>query len=104
VIGSNPVTHAHIVVNHPEPWSFNAHFAEVARRTLVAKCCSNTDFDLCQSDFDPLERASYHVPPLEAARFDAQAERRHASAEKRMPASGAAKYACPEQAGFLRSG
>jgi NAD(P)H dehydrogenase (quinone) len=42
---------AHIVLAHPEPRSFNAHLAELARRTLEAKGWQVTVSDLYAMGF-----------------------------------------------------
>ena len=92
---------AHIVVAHPEPQSYNAHLAATARATLERQGWSVTVSDLYQMNFDPLERASHYVPPLEPARFDVQAEQRHASATKHVPTEVAAEIAWLDAADLL---
>src|SRR5262245_27844647 len=76
---------AHIVLAHPEPKSFNAHLAGVARTALEAQGWSVSITDLYGVGFDPCERAEHYAPRLNAERFDVQAEQRHASAEKAVP-------------------
>ena len=70
--------HAHIVVAHPEPRSFNAHLAATARGALERQGWSVTISDLYEMGFDPCERATHYTAPLDADRFDAQTEQRHA--------------------------
>jgi len=70
---------AHIVLAHPEPKSFNAHLADVARKALEAGGWSVSTTDLYAIGFDPCERAEHYEPRLSAERFDVQAEQRHAS-------------------------
>ena len=93
--------HAHIVVAHPEPKSYNAHLAATARRALEETGATVTVSDLYQMDFDPCERSSHFKQPLDGSRFDVQAEQRHASADGTVPADVAAEIARMEQADLL---
>ena len=92
---------AHIVLTHPEPRSYNAHLAQVARQTLEAQGWRVTVSDLYQMGFDPCERASHYGPVLDASRFDVQSEQRHASAEGAIPADVAAEIKRLEAADLL---
>jgi NAD(P)H dehydrogenase (quinone) len=92
---------AHIVLAHPEPRSYNAHLAETARRTLERTGWTTTVSDLYQMAFDPCERASHYPAPLDATRFDVQAEQRHASAEGTLPAEVAAEIERLDEADLL---
>jgi NAD(P)H dehydrogenase (quinone) len=76
---------AHIVLAHPEPRSFNANLAEVARRSLEAQGWSVSVSDLYGMGFDPCERAEHYVARQQPNRFDVQAEQRHASKQGTMP-------------------
>ncbi len=76
---------AHIVLAHPEPRSFNAHLAEQARIALLARGWQVTLSDLYALDFDPAEKAAHYTEPVDAARFDAQTEQRHASDSGTLP-------------------
>ena len=76
---------AHIVLAHPEPKSFNAHLASVARTALEARGWSVSTTDLYGVGFDPCERAEHYRPRLNAERFDVQAEQRHASDSGAIP-------------------
>jgi NAD(P)H dehydrogenase (quinone) len=76
---------AHIVLAHPEPRSFNAHLADVARRALEAAGWSVSLSDLYAMGFDPCERGEHYVARQQPERFDAQAEQRHASERKTLP-------------------
>lgn len=76
---------AHIVLAHPEPKSFNAHLANVARSSLEAQGWSVSLTDLYTAGFDPCERAEHYRARTEPARFDVQAEQHHASAERTIP-------------------
>ena len=93
--------HAHIVVAHPEPKSFNAHLADVARQTLQQSGWTTTVSDLYQMNFDPCERAAHYNAPLEPRRFDVQSEQRHASSEVTLPAEVAAEIARLDTADLL---
>jgi NAD(P)H dehydrogenase (quinone) len=76
---------AHIVLAHPEPKSFNAHLADVARRSLAAQGWSVSMSDLYGMGFDPCERPEHYVAQQQPARFDVQAEQRHASERGSIP-------------------
>ena len=76
---------AHVVLAHPEPKSFNAHLAGVARQALERQGWSVSLTDLYDIGFDPCERPEHYAPRLNAERFDVQAEQRHASAEDSIP-------------------
>ena len=77
--------HAHIVLAHPEPRSFNAHLAQVARGALEAQGWSVSVSDLYGMGFDPCERAEHYVARQQPGRFDVQAEQRHASDQRTIP-------------------
>jgi NAD(P)H dehydrogenase (quinone) len=93
--------HAHIVLAHPEPKSYNAHLADTARRTLEQQGWTTTVSDLYQMDFDPCERATHYAAPLDGSRFGVQAEQRHAAAAGTVPAAVAAEIACLDRADLL---
>ena len=82
---------AHIVLAHPEPQSYNAHLARVAREALECRGWSVTLTDLAADGFDPCEKAAHYKAPLNADRFDVQSEQRHASAEGTLPPEVAAE-------------
>lgn len=77
---------AHIVLAHPEPKSFNAHLASVARNTLEGRGWGVTVSDLYAMGFDPCERPEHYPDRVAPARFDTQAEQRHASENGTLPA------------------
>jgi len=79
--------HAHIVLAHPEPRSYNAHLAGTARQALEQSGWTTSLSDLYSMDFDPCERAAHYRAPLNPERFDVQAEQRHASAANCVPDS-----------------
>jgi NAD(P)H dehydrogenase (quinone) len=93
--------HAHIVLAHPEPQSFNAHLARVAARTLEASGWTATISDLYAQGFDPCERASHYAERVAPARFDVQSEQRHASETRNVPVDVAAEIAALERADLL---
>ena len=78
--------HAHFVLAHPEPRSFNAHLARSGMTALEAAGWTTSLSDLYAMGFDPSERAAHFSPPLHPERFDAQAEQRHASEHATLPA------------------
>ena len=93
--------HAHIVLAHPEPSSYNAHLATTARQALERSGWTTTVSDLYQLGFDPCERASHYVCPLDRARFDVQSEQRHASTEGTLPAAVIAEIGLLDRADLL---
>ena len=76
---------AHIVLAHPEPLSYNAHLAELARATSAAEGWSVMLCDLYAMGFDPCERAEHYAPRRDPGRFDVQAEQHHASTGGAIP-------------------
>lgn len=92
---------AHIVLAHPEAQSYNAHLADVARRTLSAEGWSVTTTDLYQSGFDACERAEHYANRAQPGRFDVQLEQRHASDTGAIPPEVAAEIAHLDRADLL---
>ncbi len=68
--------HAHIVLAHPEPNSFNAHLATVAKRVLADAGHSARITDLYASGIDPVEGPQHYTTRRNDTRFDAQTEQR----------------------------
>src|SRR5689334_10987306 len=99
--GSTAHMHAHIVLAHPEPTSYNAHLAAVARAVLERDGWSVTLSDLYAMGFDPCERAEHFSPRANPARFDAQAEQRFASDRKALPSHVAAEIAALDRADLV---
>ena len=95
--------HAHVVLAHPEARSFNGHLADVARRALDAQGWTTSVSDLYCDGFDPCERAGHYGAPLDAARFDVQAEQRHASEAGTVPADVAAEIERLDRADLVTS-
>lgn len=93
--------HAHIVLAHPEPKSYNAHLAACAQQSLQQQGWTTSISDLYQSKFDPCERASHYRDPLNGRRFDAQAEQEHASNRETIPAAVAAEIEHLDRADLL---
>ena len=77
---------AHVVLAHPEPKSFNAHLAELARQTLMDRGWDVSFTDLYASGFDPCEKAAHYPIPAVPVRFDVQSEQNRASANGTIPA------------------
>ena len=88
----------HIVVAHPEPKSFNAHLAEVAKRELRARGYEVSVSDLYSMCFDPCKKAEHYEDPIDPSRFDTQSEQRHASANQTIPEEVRAEIDRLEQA------
>jgi len=93
--------HAHIVLAHPEPASYNAHLAAVARVALESDGWSVSMTDLYAAGFDPCERPGHYRDRLEPGRFDAQAEQRHASERGTLPAEIGHEIECLDRADLL---
>ncbi len=93
--------HAHIVLAHPEPRSFNANLAQIALGSLEGQGWSASLSDLHAMGFDPCEKAAHYTPPQNPDRFDAQAEQRHASDQRTLPAQVAAEIANLDRADLL---
>ena len=93
--------HAHIVLAHPEPRSFNAHLANVARRETEASGATASVSNLYQMGFDPCERQEHYPAPLAPERFDVQAQQRHASEGGTVPPVVTAEIARLDRADLL---
>jgi NAD(P)H dehydrogenase (quinone) len=93
--------HAHFVLAHPEPRSFNAHLARSGMAALEAEGWTASLSDLYAMGFDPSERAAHFPAPLNAGRFDAQAEQRHASEHGTLPAFVSEELARLDRADLL---
>jgi len=77
--------HAHFVLAHPEPKSFNAHLVQVGTEAFASNGWATAVSDLYAAGFDPCERPEHYANRLDAGRFDLQAEQRHASASASLP-------------------
>jgi NAD(P)H dehydrogenase (quinone) len=77
--------HAHFVLAHPEPQSFNAHLVRSGSKALEAEGWTVSVSDLYAMGFDPCERPEHFVDRAFPARFDAQAEQRHATNNGTLP-------------------
>lgn len=77
--------HAHFVLAHPEPQSFNAHMVRSGASALQAGGWTFSVSDLYAMGFDPCERPEHFADRLDATRFDAQGEQRHASELRTLP-------------------
>ena len=93
--------HAHIVLAHPEPQSFNAHLARRASQALAAQGWSVSLSDLYGMGFDPCERPSHYAARKQLGRFDVQAEQRHASESRSIPDMVAAEIGMLDRADLL---
>ncbi|MFO1062005.1 MAG: NAD(P)H-dependent oxidoreductase [Dongiaceae bacterium] len=93
--------HAHIVLAHPEPRSYNAHLARTAAATLEGQGWSTSLSDLYAMGFDPCERAEHYAGRRQPERFDVQLEQRHASDGGTIPAMVADEIAALDRADLL---
>ena len=71
--------HAHFVLAHPEPQSYNAHLVRSGAAALEVEGWTTSVSDLYAMGFDPCERAEHYPDRVRQDRFDAQAEQRNAS-------------------------
>jgi NAD(P)H dehydrogenase (quinone) len=67
-----------IVLAHPEPKSFNAYLARVAKSTLEEMGYTVETTDLYALDFDPRESPLHFSCRLDSTRFQTQREQKHA--------------------------
>ena len=93
--------HAHIVVSHPEPQSFNAHLGRVAIDSLVAQGWTVSLSDLYAMGFDPCESKDHYTQLAKPERFDVQLEQKHASDSGSIPPAVAAEIANLDRADLL---
>ena len=77
--------HAHFVLSHPEPKSFNAHLVHAGATALEADGWTVSVSDLYAIGFDPCERPEHFLNRAKPDRFDVQAEQRHASSTGSLP-------------------
>ncbi len=77
--------HAHIVLAHPEPLSFNGRLVEIAKKALQDEGWTVTISDLYSMGFDPCERSDFYPNLKDATRFNVQAEQRYASDQGTIP-------------------
>ncbi len=75
----------HFVFAHPERSSFNGHLLDLGVSAIERGGGSVTVSDLYAKGFDPCESAQHFGHRLDPARFDAQAEQRHAFESGSLP-------------------
>lgn len=93
--------HAHFVLAHPEPQSFNAHLVRSGVEALAAEGWTTSVSDLYAMGFDPAERPQHYPDRLDPARFDVQAEQRHGSETGALPAHVVEELARMDRADLL---
>ena len=93
--------HAHFVLAHPEPNSFNAHLVKSGAETLTAEGWTTTTSDLYAMGFDPCERGDFFSDRVNPKRFDVQAEQRHASQGGTLAAHVIEELECMDRADLL---
>jgi NAD(P)H dehydrogenase (quinone) len=70
--------HAHFILAHPKPQSFNAHLVRSGSTALEAEGWTVSVSDFYATGFDPCERPEHFEQRVGLDRFDVQAEQRHA--------------------------
>lgn len=93
--------HAHFVLAHPEPQSFNAHLVRSGAAALEAEGWTVSVSDLYAMGFDPCERPEHFANRIDPGRFDAQAEQRHASDTGTLPKAVTDELALIDRADLL---
>ena len=93
--------HAHFVLAHPEPLSFNAHLIRSGSAALEAEGWTASVSDLYAMGFDPCERPEHFADRADPVRFDAQAEQRHASEIGALPTAVTDELALMDRADLL---
>ena len=93
--------HAHFVLAHPEPRSFNAHLVRSGSAALEAEGWTVLVSDLHAMRFDPCEHPEHFVERADPARFDVQAEQRHASDLGALPKAVTDELALMDRADLL---
>ena len=93
--------HAHFVLAHPEPQSFNAHLTRSGIDALEAEGWTTSVSDLYAMGFDPCERPEFFPNRVEPGRFDVQSEQRHASETKTLPKAVIDELALLDRADLL---
>jgi NAD(P)H dehydrogenase (quinone) len=74
-----------IVLAHPEPTSFNASLAEVAKDSFESRGDIVRLCDLNANGFDPVEHARHFARRKDPVQFDAQTEQRFSSEQRSLP-------------------
>ena len=93
--------HAHFVLAHPEPQSFNAHLVRSGSAALEAEGWTTSVSDLYAMGFDPCERPEHYRDRAALLRFDAQLEQRHASENGGLPKAVTDELAILDRADLL---
>jgi NAD(P)H dehydrogenase (quinone) len=93
--------HAHFVLAHPEPQSFNAHLVRSGSAALETVGWTTSVSDLYAMGFDPCERPEFFSNRLAPDRFDVQAEQRHASEMNALPTEVTSELALMDRADLI---
>ncbi len=93
--------HAHFVLAHPEPGSFNAQLVHAGAAALGAEGWTVSVSDLYAAGFDPCERPEHFTNRATPGRFDVQAEQRHASSNGSLPKAVTDELALMDRADLL---
>lgn len=93
--------HAHFVLAHPEPRSFNAHLVRSGAAALEAEGWTVSVSDLYAMGFDPCERPQHYADRVGSSRFDVQVEQRRASETASLPTAVSDELAQTDRADLL---
>jgi NAD(P)H dehydrogenase (quinone) len=93
--------HAHFVLAHPDPKSFNSHLVRSGAGALEAAGWTTSVSDLYAMGFDPCERPEHFSARANFDRFDVQSEQRHASESNTVSPPVAAELASMDRADLL---
>jgi NAD(P)H dehydrogenase (quinone) len=93
--------HAHFVLAHPEPQSFNGHLVRSGAAALEAEGWTTSVSDLYAMGFDPCERPEFFRNRVAPDRFDVQSEQRHASDTRTLPNAVTDELAMMDRADLL---
>ena len=93
--------HAHFVLAHPEPRSFNAHLVRSGSAALEAVGWTVSVSDLYAIGFDPCECSEHYLERADPRRFDAQVEQRRASENASLPKVVSHQLALMDRADLL---
>ena len=99
--GQSQAMHAHFVLAHLEPQSFNAHLVRSGSAALEAEGWTTSVSDLYAMGFDPCERHEHYRDRAALLRFDTQLQQRHASENGGLPKAVTDELAILDRADLL---
>ena len=77
--------HAHIIIAHPEPKSFNGHLSGISQQVFGDAGWQTTLSDLYAMEFDPSEGSHHYNSRKDPAVFHTQNEQRHNADNGTLP-------------------